>query len=93
MTHFITMCSTNHSFDRAIMVRVASIGYAQEPLFELRAPSQPTMSERIAWVFAHDHAFRKAAEEEGIDVEECLRKSRRMMKQKEKVMGRKLVKL
>jgi peroxisomal coenzyme A diphosphatase NUDT7 len=54
------------------MIRVAAIGYAQQPLFDLLAPNQPTMNERIAWVFQNDETFREVARREGIDVDKVL---------------------
>jgi coenzyme A diphosphatase NUDT7 len=58
----------------AIMIRVAAIGFAQRPLFDLMAPSQPTMAERMAWVLRHDETFREAARREGIEVDKGLRR-------------------
>ena len=37
--------------DRAIMIRVASIGYGLKPEFILKAPSQPGIRERIECAF------------------------------------------
>ncbi|RPD67402.1 hypothetical protein L227DRAFT_538534 [Lentinus tigrinus ALCF2SS1-6] len=51
----------------AILIRVASIGYGQEPDFALWAPDQPTMEQRIAYALRHDPMFRDAEREEGID--------------------------
>jgi hypothetical protein len=56
------------------MIRVAAIGYAQRPLFDFAAPSQPTMAERIAWVYLHDERFLAAARAEGIDVDKILQR-------------------
>jgi coenzyme A diphosphatase NUDT7 len=58
---------------RAIMIRTATIGFAQYPLFELESPGQPSMSERMTWVFAKSGVFRKAARDEGIDPDQMLR--------------------
>ncbi|EIN11101.1 hypothetical protein PUNSTDRAFT_101119 [Punctularia strigosozonata HHB-11173 SS5] len=33
----------------SILILVASVGYAQEPLFDVSAPGQPTMDDRIAY--------------------------------------------
>jgi hypothetical protein len=54
------------------MIRTATIGFAQYPLFELESPSQPSMSERILWVFAHSAVFQKAAQDEGIGPDDVL---------------------
>ncbi|KJA17714.1 hypothetical protein HYPSUDRAFT_90506 [Hypholoma sublateritium FD-334 SS-4] len=52
----------------AMMIRVATIGYAREPDFEVQAPNTPTTEERIAWALLHRPAFRAACQEEGIDM-------------------------
>ena len=57
----------NSYADRAILIRVASIGYAHEPDFEPYAPDQPTMQQRIAHALQHDPVFREAELAEGID--------------------------
>jgi coenzyme A diphosphatase NUDT7 len=67
---------------RAIMIRTATIGFAQYPLFELESPSQPSMSERIAWVLANSEVFRKAARDEGIDVDRALLALQKKRRQK-----------
>lgn len=51
----------------AILIRVASIGYGQEPDFEPYAPEQPTMEQRIAYALKYDPVFREAEIAEGID--------------------------
>lgn len=50
-----------------MMIRVATIGYAREPDFELHAPNVPTTEERIAWALLHRPVFQNACKEEGID--------------------------
>jgi hypothetical protein len=54
------------------MIRTATIGFAQYPLFKLESSSQPSMSERLGWVFANGEVFRKAMHEEGIDPDQVI---------------------
>ncbi|OBZ70381.1 Nudix hydrolase 15, mitochondrial [Grifola frondosa] len=51
----------------AILIRVATIGYARAPDFEVNAPGQPSQEQRIARALKHDPIFREAAALEGID--------------------------
>ncbi|KAI0722498.1 NUDIX hydrolase domain-like protein [Earliella scabrosa] len=51
----------------SILIRVASIGYGQQPDFEPYAPEEPTMQQRIAYALRHDPIFREAEIAEGID--------------------------
>ena len=53
--------------NRSILIRVASIGYGQQPDFEPYAPEEPTMQQRIAYALRHDPIFREAEIAEGID--------------------------
>ena len=52
---------TNRS---AIMIRVATIGYARPPDFEVRAPGEPEMTERIDYALKNSARFRRAFAEE-----------------------------
>ncbi|KAI0751196.1 NUDIX hydrolase domain-like protein [Daedaleopsis nitida] len=51
----------------SILIRAAAIGYGHEPDFELYAPDQPTMEQRIAFALRYDPVFREAEIAEGID--------------------------
>ncbi|KAH9931777.1 NUDIX hydrolase domain-like protein [Amylocystis lapponica] len=51
----------------AMLIRVATVGYGREPDFELYAPGQPTLEQRLAHALKHHPVFRKAARREGID--------------------------
>jgi len=48
----------------AMMIRVASLAFRRPPEFEVMAPGQPTMIERIDYVLSNDPKFLKAKEEE-----------------------------
>ena len=48
----------------AIMIRVATIGYARPPDFEVRAPGEPEMAERIDYALKNSARFRRAFAEE-----------------------------
>ncbi|KAI5116234.1 hypothetical protein M0805_003296 [Coniferiporia weirii] len=48
----------------SMLIRVACIGYARAPDFEIAAPGQPSMSERIDYALRHDPKFVEAAAEE-----------------------------
>ncbi|EPQ58856.1 hypothetical protein GLOTRDRAFT_69833 [Gloeophyllum trabeum ATCC 11539] len=51
----------------AILIEVATIGYAQEPEFEVEAPDQPSQFERIVCAMKYTEHFREAQREEGLD--------------------------
>ena len=46
------------------MIRVATIGYARPPDFEVRAPGEPEMAERIDYALKNSARFRRAFAEE-----------------------------
>ena len=50
--------------DSAILIRVSSVGYAQAPEFELEAPDQPSMGERINYALQAETVFLEAIEAE-----------------------------
>lgn len=52
----------------AMLIRVATIGYAREPDFEVHPPGMPFTQERIAWALLNRKVFRDACEKEGIDL-------------------------
>ncbi len=52
------------TFASAMMIRVASLAFRRPPEFEVMAPGQPTMIERIDYVLSNDPKFLKAKEEE-----------------------------
>ena len=52
----------------AILIRVATIGYAREPDFEVHSPNQLSLEERIAWALLNRKVFRDACENEGVDL-------------------------
>lgn len=52
----------------AILIHVATVGYAREPEFEVYAPGQETMERRIEYAVRHKKAFRKAVEERRVGV-------------------------
>ncbi|KAF8589602.1 hypothetical protein K439DRAFT_1404832 [Ramaria rubella] len=51
----------------AILIRTAQIGYACQPAFELNAPEQPSLAERIAIAIQSEESLRNACREEGIE--------------------------
>ena len=51
-----------------MLIRVAMIGYARAPSFELHPPNAPPMEERIAYALLKRKAFREACEKEGVDL-------------------------
>ncbi|KAK2465862.1 hypothetical protein APHAL10511_001503 [Amanita phalloides] len=53
----------------AILIRVAEIGFARSPSFEVRAPGEPTMVRRMAWAVLSKPVYREACEAEGIEVD------------------------
>lgn len=61
------MLPLSFPYCRQMLIRVASIGYGREPDFELCAPDEPGMEQRIAYALRHDPIFRAAAAAEGID--------------------------
>ena len=63
-----------------MLIRVATVGYAREPDFEVHPPNTPTSEERIAWALLNRDVFRTACEKEGID----LRPARRILEAREK---------
>ncbi|KIM38741.1 hypothetical protein M413DRAFT_52300, partial [Hebeloma cylindrosporum] len=52
----------------SMLIRVATIGYAREPDFEVHPPNAPTTEERIAWALLNRDVFRIPCEKEGIDL-------------------------
>lgn len=63
------------------MIRVASIAFRRSPDFEVMAPGQPTMIDRIDYVLQNDPKFLKAKEEEE-SARKNTRGRRRRMKSK-----------
>lgn len=53
----------------AILIRVATIGYAREPDFEVHSPNEPSLEERIAWALLNRKVFKDACEKEGVDLQ------------------------
>jgi hypothetical protein len=53
----------------AILIRVATIGYARVPTFEVQLPNAPTMEERIAHSLLTHPTFRQAYIDEGMNPE------------------------
>lgn len=51
-----------------MLIRVATIGYARVPDFEVQAPNAPTREEKMAWALVHRPVFRAACEKEGVDL-------------------------
>jgi len=64
----------------AMLIRVATVGYAREPDFEVQPPNAPTLEERIAWALLNRDTFRILCEEEGID----MKPARRILHAREK---------
>ena len=62
------------------MIRVATVGYAREPDFEVHPPNASTTEEQIAWALLNRDVFRIPCEKEGID----LRPARRLLETREK---------
>ena len=53
--------------DRAILVKAAMVGYNQTPAFDVFAPEQRAMQERIEWDILHGNGpLRRAVEAEGL---------------------------
>jgi hypothetical protein len=69
---------------RSVLIRTASIGFAQPPLFPLRAPGEPSTNERIARVFAANDRFRDDCRAEGIDPDDVIRRARSVVDREKK---------
>lgn len=69
----------------AILIRVATIGYAREPDFEVHSPNEPSFQERIAWALLNRKAFRDACENEGVG----LRSAEKIVKSYERKLAEK----
>ena len=52
----------------AILIRVATIGYAREPDFEVHSSHELSIEERIAWALLNRQVFKDACEKERIDL-------------------------
>jgi hypothetical protein len=63
-----------------MLIRVATVGYAREPDFEVQPLNAPTLEERIAWALLNRDTFRIPCEEEGLD----MRFARRILQAREK---------
>ncbi|KAF8967487.1 NUDIX hydrolase domain-like protein [Flammula alnicola] len=74
----------------AMLIRVATIGYAREPDFEVNPPHAATTEGRIAWALLNRPSFRDACEKEGVDLRpakrivEALERGETLRKRKEK---------
>jgi len=64
----------------AMLIRVATVGYAREPDFEVQPPNAPTLEERIAWALLNRDTFRIPCEKEGVD----MRPAKRILQAREK---------
>ena len=51
------------------MIRTAQIGYARDPEFELYAPGQASLEERIAIAMQREESLRNACRNEGIEAD------------------------
>ncbi|EIM88046.1 uncharacterized protein STEHIDRAFT_55559 [Stereum hirsutum FP-91666 SS1] len=51
----------------AILIHIAAQAYRHPPAFDIQAPNQPSMHERIAWALLHVPQLREACEKEGVD--------------------------
>ncbi|OCH89988.1 hypothetical protein OBBRIDRAFT_812908 [Obba rivulosa] len=51
----------------SILIRAAIIGYGREPDYEVGAPGQPPLPERLAYSLKNHPVLREAAQKEGID--------------------------
>lgn len=56
-------------FCSAILIRVAIIGFARQPDFEVHPPNAISTRERIAYALLHRKVFRDACEKEGVDLQ------------------------
>lgn len=54
-------------FISAILIHIAAQAYRHPPAFDIQAPNQPSMHERIAWALLHVPRLREACEKEGVD--------------------------
>ena len=68
-----------------MLIRVATIGYAREPDFEVHSPNELPLEERIAWALLSRKAFRNACENEGVD----LRSAEKIVKRSERKLAEK----
>jgi len=70
----------------AILIRVATIGYAREPDFEVHSSEELSVEERIAWALLNRNIFRDACENEGINLrsaEKIVKRFERRLAEKE----------
>jgi len=67
----------------AILIDVATIGYARPPTFELQPPNSPTMEERIAYALLLHPTFRQAFIDEGMNAELSVGSILRRIKERE----------
>jgi len=51
-----------------MLIRVATIGYARKPDFEVQSPNELSMEKRIAWTLLNRKIFRDACEMESINL-------------------------
>lgn len=66
--------------DRSILIHTAIVGYGREPAFEVKAPDQINMRERIEYALEHAKPFVEARE-----AEDAERRSRRQIKTKSRL--------
>lgn len=66
--------------DRSILIHTAIVGYGREPVFEVKAPNQLNMHERIEYALEHAKPFIEAREAENAE-----RTSRRQNKTKSRL--------
>ena len=52
---------------RAILIHTAQIGYARDPAYELNAPGQASLLDRIAVAIQQEASLQQACQEEGIE--------------------------
>ena len=64
LTNFVFL----KNISSAILIRIAIIGYAREPDFEVNSPNELSLEERIAWALLNRKVFKDACENEGIDL-------------------------
>jgi coenzyme A diphosphatase NUDT7 len=62
-----TPSNTRPAQSSAILIRVAQLGYARAPEFDLYAPRQPDMRSRAAWAARHVARVRVACTHDGLD--------------------------
>lgn len=70
----------------AILIRIATIGYAREPDFEVHSPNELSLHERIAWALLNRKVFRDACENEGVS----LRSAEKIVKRFERKLAEKI---